>query len=110
MNTNTATNATPRPAPVYAQTPEGAPVLCPKCGKEIMVRTNKKDSKQFLGCSGFSSGSCKHTMPMPTNDKDEVTPGHEPDITTMCAPEKAEPHPAAGDTDVFDKIFGDQKA
>lgn len=27
--------------------------VCPECGKELKVKTNKKTGEQFLGCSGW---------------------------------------------------------
>lgn len=29
------------------------------CGSNLVIRTNSKDKKQFLGCSGYPK--CKHT-------------------------------------------------
>ena len=35
---------------------------CPKCGKDLVVRTSKKN-KRFVGCSGFPN--CKNTYSLP---------------------------------------------
>ncbi len=38
--------------------------VCPECGKELKVRTNKKNGTQFYGCVGFfneDGDRCFHT-------------------------------------------------
>jgi DNA topoisomerase-1 len=41
---------------------------CPKCGKDMIVRTSRKD-KRFVGCTGFPN--CKNTYSLP--QKGEIT-------------------------------------
>ena len=36
--------------------------VCPRCGGELVLRTSKKDGRQFYGCSNFPS--CKFTLPI----------------------------------------------
>ena len=36
---------------------------CPKCGLPLTIREGKHG--KFVGCSGYGSGSCKHTEPFP---------------------------------------------
>ena len=41
---------------------DGDTMLCPKCGKPMVIRTAKKGAdagKQFYGCSGFPN--CRYT-------------------------------------------------
>ena len=33
--------------------------VCPKCGKLLVRRTNKKDGSKFIGCSNYPK--CKYT-------------------------------------------------
>jgi len=35
--------------------------VCPKCGKQLVRRTNKKDGSSFIGCTGFPD--CHFTKP-----------------------------------------------
>ncbi len=38
--------------------------VCPECGKELKVRTNKKTGEQFIACVGFfnkDGDRCFHT-------------------------------------------------
>lgn len=35
--------------------------VCPKCGKPLVTRTNRKDESTFLGCSGYPH--CRYTEP-----------------------------------------------
>ena len=34
--------------------------ICPKCGKQMVLRTNQKDHSEFFGCNGFPK--CRYTM------------------------------------------------
>lgn len=37
---------------------------CPACGGTLVVRTNRQNGSQFLGCTGFPE-RCTHTEPVP---------------------------------------------
>ncbi|MBO8181689.1 MAG: DNA topoisomerase I [Archaeoglobus sp.] len=37
---------------------------CPECGKDLVIRKSK-DSKRFVGCTGFPK--CRFTLPLPQN-------------------------------------------
>jgi restriction system protein len=53
--TSTGSASSPSPVvPVGAKQPQ-----CPKCGREMLVRTNRKSGEPFLGCSGYPS--CRYT-------------------------------------------------
>ena len=36
--------------------------ICSRCGGELVLRTSKKDGRQFYGCSNFPS--CRFTLPI----------------------------------------------
>ncbi len=36
---------------------------CPDCGRELVVRTNRRTGGDFLGCSGWPR--CSYTEPIP---------------------------------------------
>lgn len=36
---------------------------CPKCGSKLIVRTNRANESQFLGCPRWPE--CQHTEPIP---------------------------------------------
>lgn len=36
--------------------------LCPDCAQLLVIRTNKLNESQFLGCSGYPE--CTHTEPL----------------------------------------------
>lgn len=38
-------------------------ILCPNCGRHLIVKTNRLTGSQFLGCAGFPE--CFHTQPIP---------------------------------------------
>ena len=45
--------------------------VCPECGKELKVRTNKKNGTQFWGCSGWrDEPRCFFTAKLEKDDKD----------------------------------------
>ncbi len=37
--------------------------ICPECGKDLVIRTNKATRERFLGCSQWPQ--CTHTEPLP---------------------------------------------
>ena len=37
--------------------------LCPDCGHPLILRTNRQNGSQFLGCQDYPT--CKHTEPVP---------------------------------------------
>lgn len=36
---------------------------CPECGRELLVRVNRQNDSEFLGCVGFPE--CRHTEALP---------------------------------------------
>lgn len=47
--------------------------VCPKCGKDLLVKTSAKNRSQFVGCSGWPD--CDVTYPLP---KGRIEPVDEP--------------------------------
>ena len=43
---------------------------CPECGKDLVIRKSK-DSKRFVGCTGFPE--CRFTLPLPQNGTIYIT-------------------------------------
>jgi DNA helicase II / ATP-dependent DNA helicase PcrA len=47
--------------------------ICPKCGGTLAVRTNSRDGRQFLGCSGWRDG-CRYTESVVENGQQSISP------------------------------------
>ena len=45
--------------------------VCPLCGERLVVRVNKYNQSEFIGCSGFSKTSCKYIEQSPNAPKVE---------------------------------------
>ncbi|WP_455368086.1 DNA topoisomerase I [[Eubacterium] cellulosolvens] len=43
--------------------------LCPQCDSKLRVISNKKTGKRFIGCAGYTEGSCRFSLPLPQNGK-----------------------------------------
>jgi ssDNA-binding Zn-finger/Zn-ribbon topoisomerase 1 len=43
---------------------------CPDCGAEMIVRTNRENGSQFLGCTSYPK--CKRTEEIPENIRMEL--------------------------------------
>lgn len=55
--------ATPvTPSAANAQEPPLMKGICPNCGKELVIRTNKTDGTRFFGCTGYPD--CRFTKPI----------------------------------------------
>lgn len=46
-------------------TPTPATLICPECGRPLVIRTNRTTGGEFYGCSGYTTGDCAHTQPIP---------------------------------------------
>jgi len=49
----------------FNKTKENTPVTCSTCGKEMIIRTNSKNSDKFYGCMGYPK--CKNTKKVTLN-------------------------------------------
>ncbi len=40
--------------------------ICPRCGKELIIRVSRASHKQFVGCSGYPKCNCSYPLPQAT--------------------------------------------
>lgn len=50
----------------FNKTKENTPISCSVCGKEMIIRTNSKNSDKFYGCTGYPK--CKNTEQITLNN------------------------------------------
>ena len=37
---------------------------CPRCGGELLIRTNRKEGRRFYACSNYKNLNCRYTKPL----------------------------------------------
>ena len=69
--------------------------VCPKCGRDLVVKNSAKTRSSFVGCMGWPD--CDVTYPLPSNCKIEPLEGDEGVCPECGAPRiKAQPIPQQG--------------
>jgi DNA helicase-4 len=70
--------ASPQPQRRSAKKSRSTALRCPECGSFLVVRRNRRDNSEFLGCQGYPR--CRYTQDLPSETPAEADELNEDDI------------------------------
>jgi predicted RNA-binding Zn-ribbon protein involved in translation (DUF1610 family) len=70
--------ASPQPQRRFAGKSRSTALRCPECGSFLVVRRNRRDNSEFLGCQGYPK--CRYTQNLPLENPAEADELNEDDI------------------------------